>query len=192
MSALESLPVHCWKLRPCLKHLSPGNGGANAILYRSMSGSDDRDWLNIPPINLIKDWACLGLPMFTFKILAHPIDKVIFENPFDELMEEVGGYQFMNVCMGKIVCKWLVELVKNADTEQKWNKTHCNAADNSISFPEFLWVECILACLRMCGWSQESVQLVKVVCRWCAAGENYFWEWVVPTNENSHTVCTIH
>ena len=37
ISALESSPVHCWKLRPCLKRRRPGNGGASAILHWRIS-----------------------------------------------------------------------------------------------------------------------------------------------------------
>ena len=55
MSALESFPVHCWKLRPCLKRRRPGNGGTNAILSQRVS-----EWkvirkvsLDLPPVNLI-------------------------------------------------------------------------------------------------------------------------------------------
>lgn len=136
ISALESLPVHCWKLRPCLKRRSPGNGGAKAILRRSVSESDRRDHFNIPPVNLVEDRVRLSLSMFAFKVLAHPVDEVIFEDPFDELMKEIGGYQFIDICVGKMVCKRLAELVSDADTER--NKTHCNATDNSIRFPEFL------------------------------------------------------
>ena len=32
IKALELLPVHCWKQRPCLNRRRPGNGGASEIL----------------------------------------------------------------------------------------------------------------------------------------------------------------
>ena len=57
---------------------------------------------NIPPVNLIKDFARLGLPMFAVKIFAHPFDKVIFEYPLDELMEDVWSDQFVNICTRKM------------------------------------------------------------------------------------------
>jgi len=60
--------------------------------------------------------------MFAFKMLTHPIDEVILENSFDELMEDVRSYQFINICMGKMVRKWLAGQVNDANTEQTETK----------------------------------------------------------------------
>jgi hypothetical protein len=35
--------------------------------------------------------------MLTHKILADPVDKVVFKYTLDELMEEVWGYQLMDI-----------------------------------------------------------------------------------------------
>ena len=50
--------------------------------------------------------------MFVFEIFTHPINEVIFEDAFDDLMEEIWGYQFINICVGKMFCKWLAGQVK--------------------------------------------------------------------------------
>lgn len=41
--------------------------------------------------------------MLMLKVLAHPLNKVVFEYAFDELVEEVRSYQFMDVCAGEIL-----------------------------------------------------------------------------------------
>lgn len=45
--------------------------------------------------------------MFVLKVLANPLNKVVFEYTFDELVEEVRGYQFVDVCAGEMLGKWL-------------------------------------------------------------------------------------
>ena len=41
------------------------------------------------------------------KVLAHPLDKVVFEYAFDELVEEVRSYQFVDVCTREMFGEWL-------------------------------------------------------------------------------------
>ena len=36
--------------------------------------------------------------MLALEILGDPVDKVIFEHTLDQLMKEVWGYQFMDIC----------------------------------------------------------------------------------------------
>ena len=45
--------------------------------------------------------------MFVSKVLTNPLNKVVFEYTVDELVEEIRGYQFMDVCMGEMLSKWL-------------------------------------------------------------------------------------
>jgi len=45
--------------------------------------------------------------MLMLKVLAHPLNKVVFEYTFDELVEEVRGYQLMDVCVGEMLSEWL-------------------------------------------------------------------------------------
>ena len=71
-----------------------------------------RDGFDVLPINLIENCVCLCLSMFAFEILTHPINEVIFEDAFDDLMEEIWGYQFINICVGKMFCKRLAGQVK--------------------------------------------------------------------------------
>ena len=32
---------------------------------------------------------------------------MIFERPLDELVEKIGGDQFVDICTGKVHCEWL-------------------------------------------------------------------------------------
>ena len=40
--------------------------------------------------------------MYFEKVLLDPSDKMVLEHPFDDLMEEVQGKEFMYIGMGKI------------------------------------------------------------------------------------------
>jgi len=45
--------------------------------------------------------------MFFFKKVCYPLNEVVFENSLDELVEEVWGDQFVDVCMRKVFGEWL-------------------------------------------------------------------------------------
>jgi len=45
--------------------------------------------------------------MLTPQVLAHPFNKVVLEHTFDELVEEIWSYQFMDVCTGEMLGEWL-------------------------------------------------------------------------------------
>ena len=42
------------------------------------------------------------------KVLLNPFNDVIFERPFDELMQKVWSEEFMNISMRKLLSEWLV------------------------------------------------------------------------------------
>jgi hypothetical protein len=46
------------------------------------------------------------------EILAHPINKVIFEYTLDKLVEEVRSYQLINICTRKVFGEWLAGRVR--------------------------------------------------------------------------------
>lgn len=41
------------------------------------------------------------------QVLFNPVDEMVFECPFDDLVEKIGGKQFVYVCPGKVSCKRL-------------------------------------------------------------------------------------
>jgi len=61
----------------------------------------------LPPIDFIQNYFTLRLPMLFFEILHHPLNKVIFEHSLDNLVKEVRGDEFIDVCMRKVLSEWL-------------------------------------------------------------------------------------
>ena len=57
--------------------------------------------------------------MFVFKILAYPINKMIFEHSFNELVENIWGYQFVDVCTGKMLGERLTGWVRDIVTQSR-------------------------------------------------------------------------
>jgi hypothetical protein len=41
------------------------------------------------------------------QVLTYPFNKVVLEHTFDELVEEIRSYQFMDVCPGEVLSEWL-------------------------------------------------------------------------------------
>jgi hypothetical protein len=50
----------------------------------------------------------VGFTMFSDEVLPNPCNEVVFEGAFDQLMENIGGQEFVNVCSWKIVGEWLL------------------------------------------------------------------------------------
>jgi hypothetical protein len=40
--------------------------------------------------------------VFELEVIAHPFDKVIFEDSLDELVEKIWSYDFINIRAGKV------------------------------------------------------------------------------------------
>jgi hypothetical protein len=45
--------------------------------------------------------------MFAYKVFAHPLNKVVLEYPLDELVEQVGSDELVDVGVGEVVCERL-------------------------------------------------------------------------------------
>jgi len=54
--------------------------------------------------------------MFKFQVLTHPFDEVILKCSFDELMQNIGSKELMDVGVRKVVCKGLWSAIVNAIT----------------------------------------------------------------------------
>jgi hypothetical protein len=59
-------------------------------------------------IYVIQYLICAGFAMFSDKVLPNPCNKVVFEGAFDQLMENIGGQEFMNVCSWELMGEWLL------------------------------------------------------------------------------------
>lgn len=60
-----------------------------------------------PLIYVIKYLFRLGFTIFCNKILSDPRHEVVLEGSFDQLMEKIGGQEFMDICSRKMICEWL-------------------------------------------------------------------------------------
>ena len=57
--------------------------------------------------------------MYLLEVVLNPLDKVIFECAFDDLMEKVGGKEFVNIRAWEPHHEWLrsqSKCAKNIDT----------------------------------------------------------------------------
>lgn len=59
--------------------------------------------------------------MFKFQVLTHPFNEVILECSFDELMQNIGSKELMDVGARKVVCKGLWSVIVNVITVYKNN-----------------------------------------------------------------------
>jgi hypothetical protein len=102
MSAFESLPVHWLKSRPSGKRRIPGKAGTAAKLLTQLFSNQQREhkW-DRPMINIFNNLFCTRSPMLNLQVLVDPFHKVIFEDPLDKLVKNVGCKKFMNICAWK-------------------------------------------------------------------------------------------
>lgn len=64
-----------------------------------------------PAINVIQDLFCTRLSMLQFEILLNPCDQVVLKYSLDDLVQNVGCNQHMNVGTWEVVREWLKILV---------------------------------------------------------------------------------
>ena len=48
--------------------------------------------------------------MFVFKVLIHPLNEVVLEHSFDELVEQVRSDKFIYICVQKVLCERLSDM----------------------------------------------------------------------------------
>lgn len=111
MRAFESSPVHWVNLHPCLNLRSPGKGGTSTILSQ---GGETQHWLQksccLPVVNLVDNPGPTHRTMHTLKILTHPLNKVVFENTFDQLVQQISRDEFEYVSSWEVWGVWLIIL----------------------------------------------------------------------------------
>ena len=100
------------------------------------------------PINFIQDHFTLCFSMFFSKILCHPFNEVVFEHSLDDLVQEVQGDQFVDICMGEVFSKWL-----RNNKMKKWQvnglMTYNYVVNNPVIFPNCLGIKCRLTRMGM-------------------------------------------
>jgi len=80
-----------------------------AILQRTLADNPHgQNKIVIPVIYLIDYLICTSFPMCYDKVLPDPCNKVVFEGAFDQLMENIRGQEFVNVCSRKVIGEWLL------------------------------------------------------------------------------------
>ena len=99
--------------------------------------------------------------MLFFKVLHHPLNEVVFEHSLNDLVEEVWGDQFVDVCMGKVFGKWLGD-DEMRNCRANGLMTYDHAIDDPIIFPYCLGVERGLACMCMLLGLQYRIGSVEV------------------------------
>lgn len=62
---------------------------------------------DLPTINLIQDGPTLHFSMSLLEITHNPLDKMVFEHTLNQLVKEVWGDEFIDVCMGEMFGEWL-------------------------------------------------------------------------------------
>jgi hypothetical protein len=72
--------------------------------------------------------------MYGIYVALNPQDKMVFEGPFDELMQGVRRKEFMDVSTLKIICKWLLVSQKYGIREVIF-LTHCDFHNDTKVFP---------------------------------------------------------
>ena len=59
--------------------------------------------MNVPSINVIENLARLRRSMLMGQILFHPLDEMVLEATFDQLMEKIRRHHLMYVSTGEII-----------------------------------------------------------------------------------------
>jgi hypothetical protein len=60
-----------------------------------------------PAINFRYYLCSALLRIGAFQIITDPCNEVVFETSLNELMEQIRGDQFVDICTGKMDCEWL-------------------------------------------------------------------------------------
>ncbi len=67
---------------------------------------------SLPSINGGKILCRTSLAVLLLKICRNPCDKVIFKCPLDDLVEEIGRHQFIDISIREIIGKGLIYVRK--------------------------------------------------------------------------------
>lgn len=59
-------------------------------------------------VNVIQDAGSVRARVVLLDVGFDPRYKVVFECSFDDLVQDVGGKKFVNICAWKVLGKWLL------------------------------------------------------------------------------------
>jgi hypothetical protein len=85
--------------------------------------------------------------MLVLKVLAHPLNKVVLEDPLDELVEQTWGNELVDVCIWKVFCEWLGRGEFWVKSYRLMEGTHSSFIDNAISVPQGFRTICGFTCI---------------------------------------------
>ena len=63
---------------------------------------------NLPAIDNVLDSLCITRSELILNVINHPLNEVVLKCPLDQLVEEIWGQQFIDLCPGKCLGKWLL------------------------------------------------------------------------------------
>ena len=75
-------------------------------------------------------------------VLYNPSYKVVFEGPFYQLVEQIGGQELIDFSTRKFLGEELSSVVLEMVKSNAVTPTNCNTSNNPIVFPQFLVGEC--------------------------------------------------
>lgn len=97
INAFVSSPVHCLKPRPWGKHLIPAKGAASDMLRGPFSGSLSVLRACSPIVDLVKNLISMFFWMESVYEVPNPINEMVLKSPFDELMQDIGRNELVDV-----------------------------------------------------------------------------------------------
>jgi len=107
MSAFESLPVHWLKSRPSGKRRIPEKAGTAAKLLIQIFSNRSQEhskWDRLM-VNIFNNLFCTSSSMLNLQVFVNPFNEVVFEDPLNELVENIRCEKFMNIgSMWKAMC----------------------------------------------------------------------------------------
>jgi hypothetical protein len=89
---------------------------------------------NLPTINVIKDLICASLAMHRYKILCNPINEVILEDAFNQLVQQIRCDKFVDVGSREIIREWLQNNIRTLGLG--FGNTYNNIAHQTILIPQ--------------------------------------------------------
>lgn len=109
ISPFESSPVHCLKPRPCGKRRSPRKGGTTLILLQCavnvqcFRNTCDNETESVPAIDVVLDLVGFSGRVREYRgnVLPDPCHQMIFEDTFDDLVENIRCNKLIDVGMWK-------------------------------------------------------------------------------------------
>jgi len=60
-----------------------------------------------PSINFVQNRLGFCFAVLVFKVFTHPLDEVVLEYSFDELVKQIWSDELIDVGIGEVFSKWL-------------------------------------------------------------------------------------